>query len=289
MPGSISVWDINTFIRLSLEEDIRNGDITSLACISKNSISKALLKVKDDGVLAGVDFTKKLIDFVDPGIEMKVFIPDGSYVKHGDIAFELTGSSRNLLYSERLILNTMQRMSGIATLSDRFRNEVSGLNVKILDTRKTSPLFRNLEKWAVRIGGCYNYRDGLYDWFMIKDNHIAAAGSITKAIHKVNNYKEKKNLQHIGITVEVKNLIEVEEVMKVGDVTRIMLDNFEIPLLKEGVSIINKRFETEASGGINLQNVRSYALTGVDFISVGALTHSAGSLDLSLKIQEHKN
>lgn len=289
MASSHSVWDMNTFIRLSLEEDLRNGDITSLACISKNSISKAILKVKDDGVLAGVEFAKKVIEYVDPSIQMKIFIEDGSYIKYGDIAFELTGSSRLLLSSERLILNAMQRMSGIATLADRFRNEVAGLNVKILDTRKTSPLFRNLEKWAVRIGGCHNYRDGLYDWFMIKDNHIAASGSITKAIQKVKSYQERKNLQQVGITVEVKNLVEIEEVLKVGGISRIMLDNFELALLKEGVSIINHRFETEASGGINLQNVRSYALTGVDYISVGALTHSAGSLDLSLKIQEHKS
>lgn len=284
-----SVWDLNNFIRWSLEEDIRSGDITSLACISKESISTARLKVKDDGVLAGVEFAKQVVHFVDSSMEMNLLIKDGSYIKFGDIAFELKGSTRNLLAIERFILNTMQRMSGIATLADRFRNEVSDLKVKILDTRKTSPLFRNLEKWAVRIGGCNNYRDGLYDWFMIKDNHIAASGSISKAIKKVNLYQEKNELKDLKITIEVKNLLEIEEVLSVGNVNRLMLDNFEIPLLKEGVSMINGRFETEASGGINLQNVRSYALTGVDYISVGALTHSAGSLDLSLKIQEHKN
>ncbi|MEO6189642.1 MAG: carboxylating nicotinate-nucleotide diphosphorylase [Saprospiraceae bacterium] len=280
----MTIWDLNTFIKLSLEEDVRSGDITSLACISKDSISKAKLLVKDTGVIAGVEFVQKLIDYIDHGITMKVFIEDGTYVKFGEIVFEIEGSTRQILTIERLILNTMQRMSGIATLADRFKNEVNGLPVQILDTRKTSPLFRNLEKWAVRIGGCHNYRDGLNDWFMIKDNHIVAAGSITKAIKKVKNYQEKKNLQELGITVEVKNLIELEEVLKIGQIRRIMMDNFEIPLLQEGVKMVRKRFETEASGGISLQNVRSFAMTGVDFISVGALTHSAGSLDLSLKI-----
>ena len=280
----MTIWDLNTFIKLSLEEDVRSGDITSLACISKDSISKAKLLVKDTGVIAGVGFVQKLLDYIDDEITMKVFIQDGTYVKYGEIVFEIEGSTRQILTIERLILNTMQRMSGISTLADRFKNEVNGLPVQILDTRKTSPLFRNLEKWAVRIGGCHNYRDGLNDWFMIKDNHIVAAGSITKAIKKVKNYQVKKNLQDLGITVEVKNLVELEEVLKIGQIRRIMMDNFEIPLLKEGVNMVRKRFETEASGGISLQNVRSYAMTGVDFISVGALTHSAGSLDLSLKI-----
>ncbi len=289
MSSSPSIWDLNYFIKLSLEEDIRNGDITTLACIAKDSISTAKLKCKDDGVLAGVEFAQKVIEQVDPTIKMNVFIKDGSYIKFGDIAFEIIGPSRTLLSIERLILNVMQRMSGIATLSDRFRNEVTDLNVKILDTRKTSPLFRNLEKWAVRIGGCFNYRDGLYDWFMIKDNHIAAAGSISKAIKKVKTYQVKKSLEELGITIEVKNLVEIEEVLNIGGITRIMMDNFETPLLKEGVEMINGRFETEASGGISLQNVRSYALTGVNYISVGALTHSAGSFDLSLKIQEHSS
>lgn len=287
MSDPMSVWDLNTFIRLSLEEDIHQGDITSLACIPKNSISSAKLLIKDDGILAGVEFAQKVIEYINQEVSMDVFIQDGSMVRYGEIAFILKGPTRTLLQIERFILNTMQRMSGIATLASRFKNEVSDLNVTILDTRKTSPLFRNLEKWAVRIGGCHNYRDGLFDWFMIKDNHITAAGSITKAVKKVNRYQEENNLEHIGITLEVKNLIEVEEALAVGGITRIMMDNFEIPLLREGVQMIQKRFETEASGGISLQNIRIVALTGVDFISVGALTHSAGSLDLSLKIQEH--
>ncbi|MEP7195543.1 MAG: carboxylating nicotinate-nucleotide diphosphorylase [Saprospiraceae bacterium] len=284
---SMEVWKINTFIKLALEEDIRNGDITSEACISKNSISKAKLLVKDEGVIAGVEFAQQVINYVDSSIHMKIHIKDGSYVNYGQIAFELEGPTRILLAVERLILNVMQRMSGIATLSDRFKNEVQGLSVKVLDTRKTSPLFRHFEKWAVRIGGCYNYRDGLFDWFMIKDNHIAAAGSIGKAIKKVVSYQQKNEMEQFPVTIEVKNLIELEEVLHFGQISRIMMDNFEIPILQEGVKMVNGRFETEASGGINLQNIRSVALTGVDFISVGALTHSAGSLDLSLKIQEH--
>ncbi len=283
----MSVWDLDTFIKLSLEEDLRTGDITSKACISGQSRSRARLLVKDEGVIAGIDFAKKLVQYVDPDIQMEVFMEDGSYIKYGDIAFELEGSTQKLLALERLLLNVMQRMSGIATLSDRFASEVTGLPVQLLDTRKTSPLFRNLEKWAVRIGGCHNYRDGLFDRFMIKDNHIVAAGSITKAIKKVKKYQGDKNLQQLAITVEVKNLLEIEEVIRVGGIERIMMDNFELPLLSEGVAMIQHRFETEASGGISLQNVRAVALTGVDYISVGALTHSAGSLDLSLKIQEH--
>ena len=283
----MTIWDLDTFIQLALEEDIRSGDITSLACIAPDSVSLARLKVKDDGVLAGVGFVRKLVQYVGNQLEMEVFIEDGAYVQYGDIAFELRGPSRTPLNIERLLLNVMQRMSGIATLSDRYASEVSGLPVKILDTRKTSPCFRALEKWAVRIGGCHNYRDGLYDWFMIKDNHIAASGSISRAIKKVNQYQQEKGLAGYGITIEVKNLIEIEEVLKNGGVTRIMMDNFEIPLLSEGVAMIGRRFETEASGGISLQNVRQVAMTGVDYISVGALTHSAGSFDLSLKIQEH--
>ena len=185
--------------------------------------------------------------------------------------------------AERLLLNTMQRMSGIASLSNRFLFEVEDLPVKILDTRKTTPQLRYLEKWAVRLGGCTNYRDGLYDWIMIKDNHIDACGGITPAIEKVHAYLEAQNL-NLGVTIEVRNLVELHEVLKVGKVTRIMLDNFELPLLKEAVATINGRFETEASGGITIHNVRQVATSGVDFISVGALTHSAVSLDMSLKV-----
>ena len=273
--------DLKRFIEESLSEDVRSGDITSLACVPITNKSVAHLKVKDDGVLAGVEFARMVFDFVDPAIQFEQTISDGTSVKYGDIAFEVRGSSRDLLKAERLVLNAMQRMSGIASLSRKFAEAVSGLPVTILDTRKTTPLNRQLEKWAVRIGGCHNYRDGLYDWFMIKDNHIEACGSITDAIKAVKAYQHQNGMEQIGITVEVRNLDECEQVLSIGGVNRIMLDNFDTGLLKEAVSLIDHRFETEASGGVNLQTVRPIALCGVDFISVGALTHSAGSLDLS--------
>jgi nicotinate-nucleotide pyrophosphorylase (carboxylating) len=204
-------------------------------------------------------------------------------VLYGEIAFEVEGNTRSILQAERLVLNTMQRMSGIATLSSRFAFEVGDLPVKILDTRKTTPLIRFLEKWAVKIGGCENYRWGLYDWMMIKDNHVDAAGGIKAAIERAHAYQQEKNLQ-LGITVEVRNLVEVEEVLNIGGITRIMFDNFELPILHEAVAVVNGRFETEASGGVTLFNVRKYAQSGVNFVSAGALTHSAQPLDLSLKI-----
>ena len=279
----IDQQQIKEFIKQGLEEDVRDGDHTSNACIPEGSRSKAKLLVKDTGVLAGVALAESIFNYVDPTSDFKIEIPDGKDVDYGDIAFEIECDTRALLKSERLVLNTMQRMSGIATLSSRFAVEVEGLPVKILDTRKTTPLIRFIEKWAVAIGGCTNYRDGLYDWIMIKDNHIDACGSIAGAIERVHQYLESKNLD-LGITVEVRNLVELHQVLEVGGITRIMLDNFEIPLLREAVHTIDGRFETEASGGIKLRNVRKYAETGVNFISVGALTHSSGTLDLSLKI-----
>jgi nicotinate-nucleotide pyrophosphorylase (carboxylating) len=276
---------LEQFIDQSLYEDVREGDHTSLACIPGESRKKAKLLVKDEGVLAGVEFAKSVFSRVDPTSKINVIINDGIDVKYGDIAFEVEANTQALLKAERLVLNTMQRLSGIATMSSRFAVEVEDLPVKILDTRKTTPLMRFLEKWAVRIGGCTNYRDGLYDWIMLKDNHIDACGSITKAIDKVHDYLAKNNLD-LGITIEVRNLVELYDVLNRGGVTRIMFDNFELPLLAEGVATVAKRFETEASGGVTLKTVRKIAETGVDFISVGALTHSAGSLDLSLKIQK---
>jgi nicotinate-nucleotide pyrophosphorylase (carboxylating) len=277
--------DLKTYISLSLKEDIQTGDITSLACIPKTSRSIAKLLVKEDGILAGVEFAEMVFKQVDPDMIFTCHIKDGTYVKYGDIAFEVEGSTRDLLKTERLVLNVMQRMSGIATLSSRFATEVEGFPVRIIDTRKTTALNRHVEKWAVRIGGCENYRIGLYDWFMIKDNHIKACGSITKAIKAVVKYKEKHDLQNLKVTVEVKNLVEVAEVLRVASVDRIMLDNFDIILMREAVEMIGDRFEIEASGGVSLETVRKIAQTGVNYISVGALTHSAGSLDLSLKIQ----
>lgn len=275
---------LDEFIDRALQEDVGAGDYTSLACIPADSRSHARLLVKDDGVLAGVEVARRIFEKVDAKATFQVHKADGSDVSFGDVAFEVECNTRALLMAERLVLNTMQRMSGIATLSNHFHFEVEDLPVKILDTRKTTPLIRFLEKWAVRLGGCTNYRDGLYDWFMIKDNHIDACGSITAAIERVQQYKQENGLQHLGVTVEVRNLLELYEVLEVGKINRIMLDNFELPLLREAVEIVDKRFETEASGGVTIHNVRSVALTGVDYVSVGALTHSATSLDLSLKV-----
>ncbi len=271
------------FVENSMKEDIGDGDHTSNACIPADSISKAKLLVKDPGIIAGVELSKMIFEFVDKNIRFNTLVKDGEEVCYGDVAFIVEGSSRTLLKTERLVLNIMQRLSGIATISAEFAHEIEGLPVKILDTRKTTPLLRPLEKWAVRIGGCYNYRDGLYDWIMIKDNHVDASGGVVNAINRVHKYQKKNNL-NLGITIEVRNLVELNEVLEVGGVTRIMLDNFELALLKEAVCTVNKRFETEASGGITLQTVRKVAETGVDYISSGALTHSAGILDLSLKI-----
>jgi nicotinate-nucleotide pyrophosphorylase (carboxylating) len=281
----INIDELNNFIEKSLFEDIREGDHTSLACIPADSRKKALLKVKDDGVIAGIEFAEYVFKKLDPDCVFTTYIPDGKDVKYGDIAFEVEANTQVLLKGERLVLNTMQRLSGVSTISARFATEVEGMNVKILDTRKTTPLMRFLEKWAVRIGGCTNYRDGLYDWIMIKDNHVDGCGSLTKAIDRVHDYLSENKLS-LGITVEVRNLVELHEVLERGGITRIMLDNFELALLNEAVATINKRYEVEASGGVTMQTVRKIAETGVDFISVGALTHSAGSLDLSLKIQK---
>lgn len=275
---------LEEFIERALREDVGSGDHTSLACIPADARNHAKLLIKDPGIIAGVEIARRIFQKVDPSANFQQYIEDGTAVSYGETAFEVECNTRALLMAERLCLNTMQRMSGIATLSNRFKFEVEDLPVQILDTRKTTPLIRFLEKWAVRLGGCANYRYGLYDWFMIKDNHIEACGGIAQSIERVQEYKAANGLQDLGVTIEVRNLVELYEVLDVGNITRIMLDNFELPLLAEAVAIVNKRFETEASGGINIHNVRKVALTGVDFISVGALTHSATSLDLSLKI-----
>jgi nicotinate-nucleotide pyrophosphorylase (carboxylating) len=279
----IDPQELDWFITEALSEDVGDGDHTSLACIPGNKIENAKLLVKDVGVIAGVEFARAVFLHLDPDTKFEVFIEDGMDVEEGDIAFEVECNAQALLQGERLVLNTMQRMSGIATMASRFAVEVEDLDVEILDTRKTTPLMRFLEKWAVRIGGCTNYRIGLYDWIMIKDNHIDACGSITKAIQKVHEYL-KKNKLALNITVEVRNLVELHEVLAIGGVTRIMLDNFELPILAEAVATVGDKFETEASGGVNLNTVRKIAETGVDYVSVGALTHSAGTLDMSLKV-----
>ena len=279
---SLDTW-LDQFIDQALREDIGDGDHTSNACIPADARTTARLLVKDVGVLAGVAIAEKIFHKVDPSATFTQHLEDGAHIRVGDIAFEVECNSRALLKAERLVLNTMQRMSGIASLSDRYKFEVEDLPVKILDTRKTTPLIRHLEKWAVRLGGCTNYRFGLDDWIMIKDNHIDACGGIREAIQRVAEYQAANGLQ-LNVTVEVRNLVELYKVLEVGQVTRIMLDNFEVPLLAEALAIIDGRFETEASGGINIHTIRRVAQTGVEYISVGALTHSATSLDLSLKV-----
>lgn len=274
---------LDAFISEALNEDIGDGDHTSLACIPADDTSEAELLVKDVGVIAGIEVAVRILKKVDPDCKLEIFMEDGADADYGDIAFKATGNTRALLTAERLLLNIMQRMSGIATLSSRFAVEVEGLATKILDTRKTTPLIRFLEKWAVKIGGCENYRFGLYDRIMIKDNHIDSCGSISKAIEAVQAYLQAHNLD-LKTTVEVRNLVELYEVLEHGGFERIMLDNFEIPIMSEAVHIVNGRYETEASGGITLATVRKVAETGVDYISSGALTHSAGSLDLSFKV-----
>lgn len=278
----IDAQELQNFITNALYEDVRDGDHTSLACVPASAMGKAKLLVKDAGILAGVELAKKIFNQVDSTFEIDVFINDGTPVKHGDIAFEVRGKSQAILKAERLVLNAMQRMSGIATLSRQFVEAVEGTKVQILDTRKTTPLLRFLEKWAVRIGGATNYRTGLYDRIMIKDNHIDFCGTITQAVLQTEDYL-KKNALDLEITLEVRDMKELKEALAVGKINRIMLDNFDTQTMKAAVALIDGRFEVEASGGITLETVRAYAETGVDFISVGALTHSFKSMDLSLK------
>lgn len=274
---------LDQFLDAALLEDAPGGDVTSLACIPPDARCRAKLLVKEPGILAGMEVAKRVFNKLDPTAKVETFLDDGADISYGDVAFYVESNTQALLRAERVALNIMQRMSGIATNANRFAFEVGDLPVKILDTRKTTPTLRFLEKWAVRIGGCHNYRESLSDWFMIKDNHVEACGGVAKAIERVAEY-QKENGLNLGVTVEVRNLVELHEVLSVGKVTRIMLDNFELPLLEEAVATIHGRFESEASGGVNIHNVRKVAKTGVDYISVGALTHSAQSLDLSLKI-----
>ncbi len=283
LPAYLSPAALEAWIIQSLQEDVGDGDHTSLACIPATRRSKARLLVKDAGVLAGIEVARRIFRHVDPAADVKILMRDGMPIHFGDVAFEVDCNSQALLQAERLILNTMQRMSGIATLSNRFLFEVEDLPVTILDTRKTTPLFRAMEKWAVAIGGCSNYRFGLFDRIMVKDNHVEASGGIRQAIERVRAYQEQRGVR-LPITVEVRNLVELYEVLEVGGVDRIMLDNFEKPLLSEAVAIVNGRYETEASGGVTIHTVREIAKSGVNFVSTGALTHSAVSLDLSLKI-----
>ena len=274
--------DLDQYIKLSIEEDVKNGDHSTLSCIPENKIGSAELIIKESGIIAGIEIAKSIFKTFDENIILKPILKDGQEVKNGDVAFEVSGSSQSILTIERLVLNVMQRMSAISTLTEKFVRKLDGLNTKILDTRKTTPLNRFLEKKAVKIGGGFNHRFGLYDMIMLKDNHIDFAGGIKNAIEKSNRYIINKGLD-MKIEIETRNLDELKQVLEYGKVDRIMLDNFNFNDLKTAVKLIDGKFETEASGGINLKTAREYALCGVDYISVGALTHSVNNMDISLK------
>lgn len=274
--------EINELIREALSEDIGDGDHTSLSTIPENAVGKARLVAREPGIIAGIEIARMVFREVDPNTVFTALIEDGDEVMPGSEIFRVEGKSRSLLSAERLALNFMQRMSGIATFTSQVVDLVKDTGVKVLDTRKTTPLLRSLEKMAVRAGGGHNHRMGLYDMVMIKDNHVDFAGGVSQAIQAARHYLQQKDI-NIPIEIEVRDFDELKEVMDTGGVDRIMLDNFTVPDLEKAIKIINKRYETEASGGITLNNIREYALTGVDFISVGALTHQIKSLDMSMK------
>lgn len=273
---------LRDFILRSVGEDLGDGDHSSLACIPWESTGKAKLLVKEDGIIAGVNVAKEAFSVIDKDLVCEILIEDGKSIAPGDIVFYLSGRQQSILKSERLVLNIMQRMSGIATSTNQYVTLIKGLKAKILDTRKTTPGLRFLEKEAVRIGGGMNHRMGLFDMIMLKDNHIVYAGGIEKAIEKTRSYL-KSNNRKLRIEIEARNLDDVNRILTTGGVNRIMLDNFTIEDTVEAVKLISGRYEIESSGGITLETVRSYAECGVDFISVGALTHHIRSLDMSLK------
>jgi len=273
---------VDLFIKNAIAEDVGDGDHTSLSTIPLSTTGRAKLIVKEDGVLAGVELALEIFSQIDSSLVVDVLIQDGTLVRVGDIALTVSGSTHAILLAERLVLNCMQRMSGIATKTNRIVQLLAPYHTQILDTRKTTPGLRYLEKWAVKIGGGVNHRIGLYDMILIKDNHVDYAGGIVNAIESANAYLSKTG-KTLAIEIEVRNLDELRQVLAVGKVQRIMLDNFELPLLKQAVDLVDGKFVTEASGGIVEENVTDYAACGVDYISMGALTHSVKSLDLSLK------
>lgn len=273
---------IDRLIDLAIAEDIGDGDHSSLSCIPVDAHGKVKLMVKQQGIIAGVDIAKRIYNRIDSSILFEKFISDGTPVKYGDIAFLASGKDHTLLQSERIVLNVMQRMSGIATQTNLYVKLIEGTKARVLDTRKTTPGMRVFDKMAVKIGGGENHRMGLYDMIMLKDNHVDFAGGIEKAIQKSNEYLASTGKQ-LGIEIETRNLSEVERVLKIGNVQRIMLDNFSIEDTLKAVELINGKFETESSGGITLETIRSYAECGVDFISVGAITHQIQSIDMNLK------
>ena len=273
---------LNELIKNALREDIGNGDHSTLSTINAYEEGKAVLKIKQNGILAGMKVAETIFQFVQPDIIFTPFKKDGDTMKYGEIAFEVSAKVHTILTCERLVLNSMQRMSGIATLTKKYVDKLSGFETKLLDTRKTTPNFRLLEKQAVKIGGGNNHRFGLFDMIMLKDNHIDYSGGIEKAINNAYDYVQENNL-NLKIEVETRSLEDVKKVMQVGKVNIIMLDNFAPEIIVEALKIIDGKYETEASGGINLDNIESYAATGVDYISSGAIIHQAVSLDLSLK------
>lgn len=274
--------ELNLFIENSIREDIGDGDHSSLSCIPAEATGKAQLIVKEDGIIAGIEIAKQVFAHLDPNIVFDQLIADGTKVERGDIAFTVEGKTQTLLLAERLVLNIMQRMSGIATKTNEYVQKLDGLKTKVLDTRKTTPGMRVLEKMAVKLGGGENHRMGLYDMIMLKDNHVDFAGGIKQAITAAQNYL-MQNGKNLKIEIEVRNLDELRQVLEVGGIHRIMLDNFDTTTTKKAVAMIDGRFETESSGGITMETLRAYAECGVDYISVGALTHHIKSMDMSLK------
>ncbi|OJY92951.1 MAG: nicotinate-nucleotide diphosphorylase (carboxylating) [Sphingobacteriales bacterium 40-81] len=273
---------LHKLIKNALEEDIGDGDHSTLSCISPDAKGKAVLKIKEDGILAGVEVAEKIFRFMEPEVTFTAYKKDGDTMKFGEIAFEVEAKVYTILQCERLVLNCMQRMSGIASLTRKYVDKIKGCRTRVLDTRKTTPNFRLLEKEAVRIGGGLNHRMGLYDMIMLKDNHIDYSGGIEKALDKAYNYVQQKKPE-LKIEVETRTLEDVKKVVASGKADRIMLDNFKPEQITEALKIIDGKFETEASGGINLDNVKAYAETGVDYVSIGAVIHHAVSADLSLK------
>ncbi|GIZ08277.1 carboxylating nicotinate-nucleotide diphosphorylase [Flavobacterium sp. UMI-01] len=274
--------ELQLLIANAIREDVGDGDHSSLACIPADAQGKAKLLVKDEGIIAGVAFAKMIFEYVDANLEVETFIEDGAKVRFGDVVFHVTGSSQSILKAERLVLNSMQRMSAIATKTNQYVQLLEGTNTKILDTRKTTPSFRVAEKWAVKIGGGENHRFALYDMVMLKDNHIDFAGGISLAIAKTKEYLQANNLD-LKIIVEARDLNEVKEIIASGGVFRILLDNFDYEMTKEAVALIGNQCLTESSGNINEETIRKYAECGVNYISSGALTHSIYNMDLSLK------
>jgi nicotinate-nucleotide pyrophosphorylase (carboxylating) len=274
--------EVDLIIVNAIREDVGAGDHSSLACIPYDAKGKAKLLVKEDGIISGIEFARRVFDYVDPGLKLEVLVEDGSPVKYGDICFYVSGNSQSILKSERLVLNAMQRMSAISTKTKKFVDLLEGTKTKILDTRKTTPGLRALEKWAVKIGGGENHRFALFDMIMLKDNHIDFCGGITKAIQQTKEYLLENHL-NLKIIVEARNLEEIEEIFKSKGVYRILIDNFNYEDTKKAVALIGDRCLTESSGGITLETARKYAECGVDFISSGAITHSVYNMDLSLK------